>query len=78
MVIYIPDDTIKEAGLDPIQIQLELAIFLYQKEYLSLAQAAKMTGRHRIELQQELGKRQIPIHHSIEELQHQLDILQII
>ncbi len=78
MVIYIPDDTIKEAGLDSLQIQLELAILLYQKEYLSLAQAARMMGWHRNEFQQELGKRQIPIHHSIQELRHQLDILQVI
>jgi predicted HTH domain antitoxin len=69
MVVYIPDTYLEEAHLTATQVKLELAIWLFQQEHLTMAQAARLAGLHRMQMQRELGRRKIPIHYGIEELQ---------
>lgn len=68
MVIYIPDTYLEEARLSEDQVKLELAILLFQQEHLTMAQAARLAGLHRMQMQRELARRKIPIHYGIEEL----------
>ncbi|MFK7969331.1 MAG: UPF0175 family protein, partial [Bacteroidia bacterium] len=43
--------------------KLETALSLFQKEMLTLSQAARFSGLHVSQFQKELGKRKIPVHY---------------
>ena len=68
MLVYIPDTYLQEVQLTETKVKLELAVWLYQQEHLTMAQAARLAGLHRIQMQRELAQRKIPIHYGIEEL----------
>ncbi len=77
MVVYIPDNCLEEASLTEPQVKLELAVWLFQKELLTMAQAAKLAGQHRIQMQRELARRKIPVHYGIEELKSDMERMNI-
>jgi len=77
MIITIPDSVVKSSGLSEDQVKLGIAISLFQMEILTLAQAAKMAGLHRMQFQQELANRKIAVHYGIEELEEDMKILGI-
>jgi predicted HTH domain antitoxin len=45
------------------EIKLNLALFFFQEDLFTLAQASEFAGICRLEFQQELGKRKIPVHY---------------
>jgi predicted HTH domain antitoxin len=63
MTIEISDIIIKKAGLSEEDIQLRLAILLFEEELLTLGQASKIAGLHQVVFQKELAKRKIAIHY---------------
>lgn len=69
MVVYIPDTCLEDAQVTETQLNLEMAVWLFQEEIFTLAQAARLAGMHRIQMQRELARRKIPLHYGIEELQ---------
>jgi len=77
MVITVPDSIVKNSGLTEAQVRLGVAISLFQMEIFTLAQAAKVAGLHRVQFQEELGKRKIPVHYGIEELGEDMKTLNI-
>lgn len=77
MIITIPDSVVKSSGLSEEQVKLGIALSLFQMEILTLAQAAKMAGLHRMQFQQELANRKIAVHYGIEELEEDMKILGI-
>lgn len=77
MVITVPDSIVKNSGLTEAQVRLGVAISLFQMEIFTLAQAAKVAGLHRVQFQEELGKRKIPVHYGIEELEEDMKTLNI-
>jgi len=77
MTIYIPDDCLRD-DLTAENIKLELAILLFQQEQLTLAQAARLVGWHRTQLQRELAKRKISLHYGIEELKEDMKTLNLL
>ena len=76
MGLTIPDNIIAQTDMTPAELMLEFAIFLYQRERLSLAQAARLAGLSRIQFQQNLAERKIPLNFGIEDLQQELDIIE--
>ncbi|MEZ4825419.1 MAG: UPF0175 family protein [Bacteroidia bacterium] len=68
MTFHIPDSALQKKGFNAQQISLEIAVLLFQKEIFTLAQAASFCHMHRMEFQQELGLRKIPVHYGVEEL----------
>ncbi len=72
MLINIPDVILKNSGLSEEQVKLGVAISLFQMEILTLAQAAKLCHLNRMQFQQELAKRKIPIHYGVEELEEDI------
>lgn len=44
MIVHIPDTCLEEAQLTEAQVKLELAVWMYQQEYLTMAQAARLAG----------------------------------
>ncbi len=77
MDITIPDAAIQKAGFSEDRVKLEIALALFQMDILTLAQAARVAGLHRMPFQEELAKRKIPVHYGIEELEEDLKTLNI-
>ncbi|MBK9013315.1 MAG: UPF0175 family protein [Saprospiraceae bacterium] len=77
MVITVPDSVVKSSGLTEAQVRLGVAISLFQMEIFTLAQAAKVAGLHRVQFQEELAMRKIPVHYGIEELEEDMKTLNI-
>jgi predicted HTH domain antitoxin len=75
MTITIPDHLLQQSGHTEAQVRLQVAISLFQADIFTLAQAARMAGLPRIAFQQELAKRQIPLHIGEEEVQQDLETL---
>jgi len=61
--IRLPPDTMQE------ELLKELAIALYQREILSSGQSCKLAGMKRYQWEEELGKRNIPRHYNLENLE---------
>ena len=69
MHITIPDTVIEEAGLTEDRVRLEVALALFRLDALTLAQAARLAGLHRMRFQAELARREIPLHYGVDELE---------
>ena len=54
------------------RLQLELAVSLYAQEILSLGNAAELAGLSRLELNDALGKREVPMRYTQEDLRNDL------
>lgn len=61
-----------ETNLTPPEAALRLAIGLFVCEDATLGQAAEVAGIPQADFQLELGKRRIPIHYGMEELEEDL------
>ena len=77
MTITIPDTAIQKAGLTEASIKLEIALTFFRMDILTLAQAANIAGLHRMQFQEELARREIPIHYGVNELEEDLKTLNI-
>ncbi len=64
MAIIISDDLIGKTGLSEKELKTDFACWLYAQEKLSLARGAAFLGITRMEMQEELSKREINIHYS--------------
>jgi predicted HTH domain antitoxin len=63
MSIIISDEFLQTAKITSQEIKQEIAIFLFQKTKLTLAQAASFAETNRINFQHLLASRNIPIHY---------------
>jgi len=74
--LEIPDAVSQAMRLPPAEtksrLQLELAVSLYAQEILSLGKAAELAGLSRLELNDALGKRGVPMHYAQEDLSNDL------
>jgi predicted HTH domain antitoxin len=76
MSIIIPDEVLSNTRMTASELKQEIAIMLFQKEKLTLAQASRLAEMHRVAFQHLLASRQIPIHYDIEDLEQDLKNLQ--
>ena len=65
MNVLIADEIAQATHLTEDEIRGELAIALFQKDKLTLAQASKLAGTDRISFQHLLASRQIPVHYGV-------------
>jgi predicted HTH domain antitoxin len=75
MSIVIPDGILEATRMSEAELLQELAIVLFQREKLSLAQASRLAGMSRLQFQHLLASRQIPIHYDLVELESDLKTL---
>jgi predicted HTH domain antitoxin len=75
MELIINDEQLRHSGLNEQQLRLELAIFLFQKDIFSLGKAAEFCGLHKMQMQMELGKREIPLHYTEEMFRQEIETL---
>ena len=70
MKIELPDQF--TAQLQPKELLLDLAIGMYAARHLTLGQAAELANLSQAELQRELGRRHIPAHYDLEDLEYDI------
>lgn len=75
MSVTIPDEVLESAHMDENELRQELAILLFQKSRLTLAQAARLAGFDRLRFQHLLAGRGIPVHYDVEDFESDLETL---
>ena len=72
MPLIVSDELLSSLGISEEELRREVAIMLFQRERLTLAQASRLAGLVRVEFQKLLAARHIPIHYGVEELRQDL------
>jgi predicted HTH domain antitoxin len=75
MKIELPDDVLAQSHLTEHQLKLELALFLYQKNILTLESAARFAELDTHSFQSALGANKIPMHYNQQDLEDDLKTL---
>ena len=78
MVINIPDQALLSAKISSEELLLDFAVYLYEKQILSIGQARKIVDMDLISFQQELAKRDVFIHFEVEDLEKDLANLEML
>ena len=73
MTIEIPDTLL--GNYTEAEVKLQIALALFQQEFFTLAQASRFAGMNRWDFQRELGRRKIPVHYGVEELEQDMKTL---
>ena len=73
--LIISGTLLKEMNLSPAELLINLAVYLYDKEQLSMGQAKKLAGLTQIQFQKEMAKRKVFIKYDIEDLEKDLATL---
>jgi predicted HTH domain antitoxin len=75
MAVVIPDEILQTARMSEAELVQEIAVLLFQKEKLTLAQASRLAGMPRIQFQHLLASRKIPVHYDVAELESDIQTL---
>jgi len=70
--LIISGNVLKELRISPSELKVDLAVYLYDKERLTMGQAKKLAGLTQIEFQKEMSKRDVLIKYDIEDLEKDL------
>lgn len=73
MTIELPDKELGDLRLSNEQARVEFAVGLYAGGQVSLGRAAKIAGMPKILFMQEAGSRRIPMHYTVEDMQHDIE-----
>jgi len=76
MSVVIPDEILHAARMTEAEFKQEIAICLFEKNKLTLAQASRLAGVSRLQFQHLLASRQIPVHYDVAEFEEDLRTLQ--
>lgn len=75
MSLEIPDDIVSATDMTVEELRREIAIMLFQLEKLTLAQASRLSGLDRIEMQRLLASRDISVHYTESDLNDDIETL---
>ena len=75
MSVIIPDDIVHATRMTEEELKQEIAIFLFQKNKLTLAQASRLAALSRLQFQHLLASRHIPVHYDVAEFEEDLRTL---
>ena len=73
--VLISKDILDELQLTPAELLIDLAVYLYDKEQLSMGRAKKLAGLTQIEFQRELAKKNVNIKYDVEDFLEDLETL---
>lgn len=74
--IVIPGKVLDEAGLSRSEFLIDFAVYLYDKERLTMGQARKLAGLDQLAFQKALAERNVCIHYDEHDLHEDLHNLQ--
>ena len=72
MSIVVPDEILAATRMTEAEMRQEIALMLFQKEKLTLAQASRFARMHRVAFQHLLASRHIPVHYGVEDLEQDI------
>lgn len=75
MSVTIPDELLQAARMSEAELRQELAVLLFQRERLTLAQAARLADMDRLRFQHLLSSRGIALHYDVAEFEEDLRTL---
>ena len=75
MAVTISDEVLTAAHISESELKQELALTLFQRERLTLAQASRLAEMSQLAFQALLAERQIPIHYGLDEFHEDLRTL---
>ena len=75
MSVVVPDDILRSTRMTEEELRQEIAVLLFQKEKLTLAQASRLAGMTRLQFQHLLASREIPVHYDVADLEEDLKTL---
>lgn len=75
MSILISDEILTATRMTETEMKQEIAVMLFEREKLTLAQASRLAGMNRIAFQHLLASRQIPVHYDVEDLEQDIQNL---
>ncbi len=75
MGLLIPDEVLEASRLSERELQVEIAVMLFEKEKLSLGQASRLAAMDRLAFQHLLSSRRIPVHYDVEDFEQDLRTL---
>jgi predicted HTH domain antitoxin len=75
MALLIPDEICNATHLSEKELKQEIALMLFSKDKLTLAQAAKLAQMDRLSFQHLLASRKIPVHYDVADFEHDLKTL---
>lgn len=76
MTLLISDETITATRMTESELKQEIAVMLFQKDKLTLAQASRFAGMHQVAFQHLLASRQIPVHYDVVDFEQDIKNLQ--
>lgn len=76
MSIVITDDILRQANMSDSEFKLELGIFLYSKNILTMGKASEFVGLPKVIFQKKLSERGITISYDEQEFQKDLATIQ--
>jgi predicted HTH domain antitoxin len=76
MSIIVPDEILNATRMTEAEMRQEIAVMLFQKEKLTLAQASRFALMHRVAFQHLLASRQIPVHYDVADFEQDIKNLQ--
>ncbi|NET59469.1 MAG: UPF0175 family protein [Symploca sp. SIO2E6] len=72
MSVIISDEILAATRMTEAEMKQEIALMLFQKEKLTLAQASRLALMNSISFQHLLASRQIPVHYDIEDFEQDI------
>jgi predicted HTH domain antitoxin len=75
MSVTIPDEVLEAARMSDAELRQELAVLLFQRDRLTLAQASHLAGMDLLSFQHLLASRGIPMHYDLEDFEQDLSTL---
>jgi len=76
--LAIPEDILQATKMSEDELIQEIAVMLFQKEKLTLEQAAHLARMSQLQFQHLLASRQIPVHYDIVEFEDDLRTLKVL
>ncbi|MDB9338592.1 MULTISPECIES: UPF0175 family protein [Cyanophyceae] len=72
MSVVIPNEILTTTRMNEEEMKREIAVMLFQKDKLTLAQASRFAGMNRIAFQHLLASREIPVHYGVEDFEQDI------
>ena len=73
MSLVIPDTVVKATHLSGPELRMELAVFMFQQDRLTLRPASAFAGTSQEEFQRLLGSRKSPVHYGLDDLERDVE-----
>jgi len=76
MPLTVPDEILDSARITEEELRQEVAVLLFEKHRLTLAQASEFGGMTRLEFQHLLASRQIAVHYDVADFEEDVRTLE--